>query len=205
MESWEYFKKNFDPNNIIPYNFEPYLPDSGESGEGGSGDDACLSPPAEPETIAAVTIREWDQLDEKTAKWRLKHFVWCRCGGKCRQMTTVHESVCCHDLVEAEQKGVGNDILCLTEHDRFKQLVLDKDLLKIFMVQKKALEEELKEDDSYDDDDDDDDYEAPEIDNGAYWLQAYSNCSYFLHNMNEKCVGSAIPSCVVQAINEAFP
>ncbi|KAI8514354.1 hypothetical protein Bbelb_086780 [Branchiostoma belcheri] len=223
MERWE-----FDANNIVPYNFEPRYSDSrGESGEGGSGGNtagaaASLSPPAEPEAIAAVTIREWDQADEDAAKWRLKHFVWCRCGGKCRQMKTVHESVCCHDLVEAEQRREGQGILCLTEHAGFKVVVLNKDVLECAMVAKlEGAEHQREDDDGYDDDDDYDDVgnnddddddealgaEAPEINNRAYRLQAYSQCCIFLQldSDPEECVRRVIPSCVVQAINKMYP
>ncbi|CAH1244755.1 Hypp7379 [Branchiostoma lanceolatum] len=229
MERWE-----FDPNNIAPYNFEPRLPSSsgGESGEGGSGGDtagaaASMSPPAEPDTIGAVTMREWDEnTNETTDRWRLEHFVWCRCGGKCRQMKTVRESVCCHDLVEAGKLGVGSKIHCLTEHPGFNSVVLSKDVLFCAMIaqweiaqDRKADDDGYDDDDNYDDDvgndDDDDEDEAlgqeargpKEMDNQAYRVHAYRQCATFLmiRNPHEERIRRVIPSCAVRAINETFP
>ncbi|KAI8493288.1 hypothetical protein Bbelb_292920 [Branchiostoma belcheri] len=126
-----------DPRKVLAYSHQPRWSDdkkkkeSRESEEDEGGEVAGAT--AAPADIPAVSVAEWDGRDVETEGWRLEDFKWCRCGN-CRQMKRVHGCVCCHDLTEAEEKGVSvcggpGDLSCLIGHDRFYSAVIAEDVL----------------------------------------------------------------------------
>ncbi|XP_078594339.1 uncharacterized protein LOC144872105 [Branchiostoma floridae x Branchiostoma japonicum] len=191
------YREEFDPANIIAYNFQPRrqapAPALGGSGEGDVGPLPVdpVAPPSEPECLGAHSTAYWDGEDVETEEWRLDDFLWCRCTN-CRPMTTVRECVCCHDLTEAETKGVGqwDGIHCLRDHPDFSAVVLNKAVLDAalnFRVDIKL--EPLR--DQY----------PPR----TYRLQAYRQCTAWLHQRLGRKIRRVLPSCAVWAIREAYP
>ncbi|XP_066300453.1 uncharacterized protein [Branchiostoma lanceolatum] len=216
-----------NPRNIIAYSHQPRWSEdkkkksnndnneSDDSGEGGAT--AAVTPttaarptvgqPSNPQDIPSMPIVEWDGVDVETEGWRLENFIWCRCGN-CRQMHTVHECVCCHDLTEAEAKGVntgydaeevgaeesGGDterISCLVHHHRFDTAVIAEDMLAMALIARS--QDTLRED-------------LPDpIPNRTYRLQAYRQVTYWLHGRLGKKFRRVIPSCVVWAIRKKYP
>ncbi|XP_066266677.1 uncharacterized protein [Branchiostoma lanceolatum] len=182
-------REDFDPENIIAYNFQPRRqpPAPGPSGEGGSDDDPA-TPPSEPELLEAHSVEYWDGEDVETEEWRLDDFIWCRCTN-CRQMTTVRECVCCHDLSEAEAKGVGqwDGIQCLIDHEDFSAVVLNRAVLDAALNFRVDIQRQ------------------PQYQHRTYRMQAYRQCTSFLHQRLGKKIRRVLPSCAVWAIREAYP
>lgn len=155
---------------------------------------ATTTLPPNPKDIPAVSIAEWDGKDDETEAWRLEEFKWCRCGN-CQQMQTVHECVCCHDLVEAEEKGVSvcggpGDLTCLVDHDRFYNAVIAEDVLS-WQIIARAVDTTGEK------------FPDP-VPNRVYRYQAYRQVTYFLHGRLGKSFRRVIPSCVVWAIRKKY-
>ncbi|XP_078697818.1 uncharacterized protein LOC144925608 [Branchiostoma floridae x Branchiostoma belcheri] len=199
-----------DPRKVLAYSHQPRWSDDkkkkkkesqeSEEDEGGevagaAAAPAVSQPPPNPEDIPAVSVAEWDGRDVDTEGWRLKDFKWCRCGN-CRQMKTVHECVCCHDLTEAEEKGVSvcggpGDLSCLIGHDRFYSAVIAEEVLS-WQIMARAMDTTGEE------------FSDP-ITNRAYRFQAYRQVTYFLHGRLGKSFRRVIPSCAVWAIRDKYP
>ncbi|XP_035699128.1 P2X purinoceptor 7-like [Branchiostoma floridae] len=136
-----------------------------------------------------MTVSEWDGVDVETENWRLEQFTWCRCTN-CQPMPSVRECVCCHDLTEAEKKGVGDGILCLVEHEDFHANNINKTVLRSALL---ARVENLRE------------ALGDPILHRTYRMQAYRQCTYWLHERLGTHIRRVIPSCVVWAIRDAYP
>ncbi|KAI8493458.1 hypothetical protein Bbelb_288550 [Branchiostoma belcheri] len=178
FEGFEDFE-DFDIHNIIPYNFEPRRRVR-PAGEGGSTGVSVA--PTYPELIEAQSVVEWDGVDVETEGWRRKQFIWCRCGN-CRQMPTVRECVCCHDLTECEDRGVPDDIVCIVDDVNFNPCILNQDTLRMTMTNRATIMKKT-------------------ID---YRWEAYTNFTSWLHGGLGKDVRRVIPSCAVWAIRDRYP
>ena len=102
-------------NEILPYRFEP------ESVSSLTVDDSSSS---ESET----DIREQASFTE-----RLASTSWCECA-KCTAMTSGVECQCCKEMEGISKRIAESEINCITEHERFKVVCLNKDVLYTALV-----------------------------------------------------------------------
>ncbi|KAJ4944140.1 hypothetical protein JOQ06_024078 [Pogonophryne albipinna] len=100
----------------MPYRFEPYASESGETNsESDSEDD---NPP--------------DDRQIPLDLQRLNNVEWCTCGC-CRadNLETVQECVCCRELAKVQALNGNHEGSCITQHPGFEAVCLNEYVLDV--------------------------------------------------------------------------
>ncbi|CAN2388184.1 hypothetical protein PRIEUP_LOCUS14910 [Pristimantis euphronides] len=112
---------------------------------------------------------------------------WCKCG-HCCIMSTVEESICCHEIFGLLSQ-LNDERLCITEHPAFQELCLDRDRLDFlyrFLARIKRKNDTL------------------------YYLHKLRRTSYrafiiWAHGFLDYRKHKLIPACVVKQVQEFLP
>ena len=85
-----------------------------------------------------------DDDDKQQKEARTSNLLWCKCY-RCSIMPTESECICCLEKDAVCQK-MNSDVECITKHNSFFKVCLDKEVLEIIMVSiKEVIGEDLHE------------------------------------------------------------
>ena len=94
----------------------------------------------EPESVSSLTVddsssseSETDIREQASFTERLASTSWCECA-KCTAMTSGVECQCCKEMEGVSERMAESEINCITEHEQFKVVCLNKDVLYIALV-----------------------------------------------------------------------
>ncbi|XP_046842109.1 P2X purinoceptor 7-like [Xenia sp. Carnegie-2017] len=118
---------------------------------------------------------------------RIGNTNWCECG-HCVAMTTVRESICCHEEPKTDPK-IHGDHLCITEEQEFHMACINETVVRTAMVVFVHDHGAIPD--------------APETETLRY--TAYRQWTAWIHGKLGKKYRLPIPSCAVKEIRKAFP
>ncbi|KAK6019465.1 hypothetical protein OSTOST_14898, partial [Ostertagia ostertagi] len=162
--------------------------------------------------IVEKVLKEHHAREERRHKDRQERTLitkWCSCGA-CGKFATVHENVCCRELVEevdgirisrqlreiflrVREKMLSVDALCITQHPPFHKVVLDSEVLSVW-VERRRFERQKK------------DRDMPKEDTSRiyryYAYRSFVSWAYGILGMGKRY---ELPACVRVAIMNAYP
>lgn len=111
-------------SEIMPYRFEPVSVSSYSDDESSSSE-------------SETDIREQASFTE-----RLGSTSWCECA-KCTAMPSGIECQCCREMEGVSERMAENESYqCITEHEQFKVVCLNKDVLYTALVMMNAIRQD---------------------------------------------------------------
>ncbi|XP_056400542.1 uncharacterized protein LOC130294562 isoform X2 [Hyla sarda] len=143
------------------------------------------------QTSPSVIIERREVKEEKneTIDYRrdIKNTNWCKCGNCC-VMSTVEESICCHEI-SGLHSMINDERVCITKHPAFLELCLDRerlDFLYRFLARIKRKNDLL------------------------YYVHKLRRTSYrafviWAHGFLDFRKYKAVPACVVKRVQEVLP
>ena len=123
---------------------------------------------------------------------RLENLHWCRCRNCVIGLTfTIDECKCCKECNILTEKLEG--ISCITEHEEFKNLILNPTVLELAYITRRRHNNNYKD--------------FTKISNKQYRFTAYYQYTAWTHYFEILGKGKRIvvPSCVVKEIRNTFP
>ena len=149
-----------DESGLRPYDFEPVGVNPSSTGEQTSG------------------------IDIPPEQRRQGNILWCRCG-KCREMGTEEESICCRD--EDVPDSYFAEKMCITENENFRAVCLNREVLKtVLHMLNNVRGDEIN------------------IQNKSLRYAGYRQFTWWVHNRLGKGVRKVIPSCTLWAIRDEY-
>ncbi|XP_057295551.1 uncharacterized protein LOC130624317 [Hydractinia symbiolongicarpus] len=167
-----------DQPTVLGFQFEPEFQDDEEH--------------SEPEEYSDISLDDAN-LRAITAEGDRKAGVdgWCTCG-HCVVLDTERECICCHEIDEIKYFKL-DDCRCITEHDSFSNVMLDRGVLWTALIS------------LYDRENASLPCDRDNVPSQSYRYASYRQFSWFIHTRLGRGVRRVIPACVVAKIRTAFP
>ncbi|XP_068671269.1 P2X purinoceptor 7-like [Montipora capricornis] len=163
--------------SIQPYQFEPEYSSSEENAKEDS------SGPEEQEIDSLEPNCESERVS------RQENASWCVCG-RCSIMSSEVECICCQELAFLSKLVKG--LTCITEHESFEAVCLNRDVLWTALVSLHDRESAGLP-------------ERQQVSNRSFRYSAYRQFTWWVHGYLGKGIWRVIPSCAVKKIRSEFP
>ncbi|XP_044134155.1 P2X purinoceptor 7-like [Bufo gargarizans] len=117
---------------------------------------------------------------------RLKGTQWCQCGN-CKQMSSLEESICCHEFRSMD--GIREGLQCIIQHEGFQSRIHSRDfLIEILQASTRMTQQEFER-----------------IENRCLRWASYRKFTNLVYGFLGKGHRIPVPSCVVSKIRELYP
>jgi len=180
--------------SIAPYSFEPAkkkVSKKGKRNENESDDEWEDVSSNDDEPTLLQENDHVDELLEKINRLDVNSTEWCKCN-LCVVMPVNRECLCCAEVDEIRLDKLSSDVTCITLHEGFKPVVLNKYVLWAALVSLNDREcAWLPPKDN--------------IPNRSYRYAAYRQFSWFIYTKLGRYVRRIIPACVVNLIRNTYP
>uniref|UniRef100_A0A8C5QLR2 P2X purinoreceptor 7 intracellular domain-containing protein n=1 Tax=Leptobrachium leishanense TaxID=445787 RepID=A0A8C5QLR2_9ANUR len=144
-------------------------------------DPLLTDPRCDPREVQQAAVEEEE---------RLSNTDWCICG-KCVQMPTTEESVCCHEFQNIKEK-FGEDTKCICEDPYVQESLVDREItIQLYRYGMSFLRKRFRS--------------VAQMKESDFRKTAYRAFTMWVYGYLGPRRRRPIPACVVKHIREAFP